>query len=58
MSGRPTVEVAMSDSTADGRVAQFLHDNPRMLGALFGLMVLLSQAGAVSANVCYSCYGP
>ena len=48
----------MSDSTTDGKMAQFLKTHPRLLGVLFGLMVLLSQAGAATAGLCASCQGP
>ena len=52
------VKIVMSDSTTDGKMAQFLKTHPRLLGVLFGLMVLLSQAGAATAGLCSSCGGP
>ena len=36
----------MSDTTA----AEFLREHPRMMGVLFTMTVLLSQAGAVAAG--------
>ena len=48
----------MADHTS-GKIAQFFHDHPRLLGALFALAVLLTQAQAVLAE-CNStnCTGP
>lgn len=37
----------MSDSTD---VSQIVRNNPKIVGALFALMLFLSQAGAVSAG--------
>ena len=37
----------MSDSTS---MSEYLADHPRMIGALFTLFVLLSQAGTVAAG--------
>ena len=39
----------MSDQT-DSRMVAFLKEHPRMMGALFTLLVLLSQAGTVIAE--------
>jgi len=48
----------MSDNT-DSRMVSFLKDHPRMMGALFTLLVLLSQAGTVIADGADSGYpGP
>lgn len=40
--------------TNDNAVATYLKSNPRMIGVLFTMTVLLAQAGAVSAgNLAY-----
>lgn len=39
----------MSDD-ADSRMAAFLSDHPRLMGALFTLVVLLTQAGSAVAD--------
>lgn len=44
----------MSDSN-DSKIARFLRNHPRMMGVLFALAVLLSQAQPVLANC--SCGG-
>lgn len=36
--------------TTDGKLASYLADHPRMMGALFTLMVLLTKAGSVAAD--------
>ncbi|MFB6070121.1 MAG: hypothetical protein ABEJ76_03785 [Halanaeroarchaeum sp.] len=44
----------MSSSTTDpaaASTADFLKDHPRMLGALFMVMLVLSQAGSAAAMV-------
>lgn len=43
---------------ADNKLTQFLRNNPRMIGVLFTMTVLLSQAGAVAANMGSSDVGP
>lgn len=43
---------------ADNKLTQFLQNNPRMIGVLFTMMVLLTQAGAVAANAASSDVGP
>jgi hypothetical protein len=35
---------------SDSDVKAFLREHPKLLGALFGMTVLLSQTGAVAAN--------
>lgn len=46
-------------SEADtSRMATFLKDHPRMLGALFALAVLMTQAGTVLADGSCYCTGP
>jgi len=35
---------------ADSKTATFLKNHPKLLAALFGMMMLLSQAGAVAAS--------
>ena len=39
----------MSESDS-GTVAAYLKDNPRMMGVLFTMLLLLSQAGTVAAS--------
>lgn len=34
----------------DSRTKAFLRDHPKLLAALFGMTVLLTQAGAVAAD--------
>ena len=48
----------MSDSDMNGKLAQFLTNHPRLLGVLFGLVVLLTQGGAAIAQECANCSGP
>ena len=38
----------MSDT--NGRMAAYLAEHPRMIGALFTILMLLSQVGGVVAN--------
>ncbi|MFB6161168.1 MAG: hypothetical protein ABEJ61_08335 [Haloferacaceae archaeon] len=44
------------DNTA--AMASYLKDHPRMMGALFTLVLLLSQAGTVAAGNAGSVSGP
>jgi hypothetical protein len=39
----------MSDDDTNA-VAQYLAEHPRMMGVLFTVLLILSQAGAVAAN--------
>lgn len=41
--------MSTEQTTADGQFATYLKNNPRMAGALAGLLVLLSQAGNAAA---------
>jgi hypothetical protein len=41
-----------------GTIASYLKENPRMMGVLFSLMLLLSQAGNVAANAASTTSGP
>lgn len=34
----------------DGHIASYLAEHPRMAGALFTILLVLSQVGAVAAN--------
>ena len=43
---------------SDSKFTQFLSDHPRMIGALFSLMVFLSTTGAAAANHASSTSGP
>jgi len=42
---------------AENDLGTYLAENPRMIGALFTMMLLLSQAGNTSAAVT-GCFGP
>ena len=42
----------------DNKLTAFLKDNPRMIGALFTIMVFLSTTGAAAANAASSDWGP
>ncbi len=39
-------------------IASYLRDHPRMIGVLFTMTLLLSQAGAVAANNAFCTNGP
>ncbi|WP_276203528.1 DUF7503 family protein [Haloprofundus marisrubri] len=39
-------------------LATYLRDHPRMIGVLFTMTLLLSQAGAVAANNAFCIKGP
>jgi hypothetical protein len=47
----------MSDSDS-GTVATYLKNNPRMMGVLFTMLLLLSQAGTVAAGNGAAVSGP
>lgn len=47
----------MSEETTSG-LASYLKDNPRMMGALFTIVLLLSQAGTVVAGNGAAVSGP
>lgn len=40
----------MSDLDINPGVAEFLKEHPRVLGVLFGLMVLMAEVGSVAAG--------
>lgn len=42
----------------DDAITAYLANNPRMIGALFTMTLLLSQAGSAAASVQTSCAGP
>jgi hypothetical protein len=44
----------MSDNT----IATYLRENPRLMGVLFTICLLLTQAGSVAANVTATLGGP
>jgi hypothetical protein len=46
------------DNTQTGSMTDYLADHPRMMGALFTALLLLSQAGAVAAGGATACPGP
>jgi hypothetical protein len=49
----------MTQTDADsGSLASYLKDNPRMMGVLFTLFVLLSQAGTAAAGNSVTVSGP
>ena len=39
-------------------IKSYLGENPRMMGVLFMMVLLLSQAGNAAAGMCYSYAGP
>ncbi|WP_275897453.1 hypothetical protein [Halorussus sp. MSC15.2] len=43
---------------ADTNVTSYLAENPRMMGVLFTMLLLLSQAGNAAGAFAVSCYGP
>jgi hypothetical protein len=43
---------------ADNEMKAYLTENPRMIGALFTIVLLLSQAGNAAAGISPSCGGP
>jgi hypothetical protein len=55
LSIRSEGKIVMSDESS---MKAFLAENPRMIGALFTLTLLLSQAGAVAAGEISSTAGP
>ena len=42
----------------DNELRTYLHNHPKTLSALFGLMVLLSQAAPAAAGNCRGIAGP
>lgn len=43
---------------ADNKFTEFLSEHPRMIGALFTMMVFLSTTGAAAANFGATTSGP
>ena len=43
---------------ADSEVTTYLAENPRMMGVLFTMLLLLSQAGNAAGAYAAGCYGP
>ena len=43
---------------ADSNLTSYLAENPRMMGVLFTMLLLLSQAGNAAGAFAASCYGP
>jgi hypothetical protein len=43
---------------ADSKIASYLAEHPRMIGVLFTLMMLLTQAGNVAAGNSVTIGGP
>lgn len=48
------IEVDMDEKS----LKAYLADNPRMVGVIFTMLMLLAQAGNVSAGYALSCGGP
>jgi hypothetical protein len=46
------------DEAETESLTDYLYDHPRMMGALFTLVLLLSQAGSAVAGNAGSCCGP
>ena len=48
----PCIEPSAMSDADSGRMAAYLAENPRMIGVLFTMFLLLSQAGnAAAANI-------
>lgn len=43
---------------SDSKMAAFLKDHPKMIGAMFALMLFLSSAGSAAANNAAIIAGP
>ncbi|WP_321112734.1 DUF7503 family protein [Halorussus salinisoli] len=43
---------------AETDLTTYLEANPRMMGVLFTMLLLLSQTGNAAGAVAASCYGP
>lgn len=43
---------------ADTDITSYLEKNPRKMGVLFTMLLLLSQAGNAAGAIATSCYGP
>jgi hypothetical protein len=43
---------------SDAPLKAYLAENPRMIGVLFTMMLLLTQAGNAAAGYAQSCAGP
>lgn len=43
---------------ADSDLTDYLAENPRMMGVLFTMLLLLAQAGNASAGFVTGCAGP
>lgn len=54
---KPTI-AANTMSERDATMSHWLADHPRMMGALFTLVLLLSSAGSVAAASAVSTTGP
>ena len=48
----------MAHSTPHNKVADYLEEHPRMMGALFTICLLLMEAGNAAANCCSTTSGP
>jgi hypothetical protein len=48
----------MAQTTTQSKIAKFLETNPRMMGALFTICLLLMQAGNAAANGASAYSGP
>lgn len=52
------MEVEAISVMADNELLTYLESNPRMIGVLFTILLVLSQAGTVSAGVVSTTGGP
>ena len=48
----------MTHDMAHGKMAEFLEDHPRMMGALFTMSLLLMEVGNAAANGAGTTSGP
>ncbi|WP_274380995.1 DUF7503 family protein [Halorussus salinus] len=43
---------------SESDLTTYLAENPRKMGVLFTMLLLLTQAGNASAGMAVACYGP
>ncbi|WP_256478411.1 DUF7503 family protein [Halorussus limi] len=43
---------------SESNITSYLAENPRKMGVLFTMLLLLTQAGNASAGIAVTCYGP
>jgi hypothetical protein len=58
MSSRTTTPVETGSTDSENSFAQYFAEHPRMLGATFTILLLLTQVGNVAAGTSSSISGP